>query len=64
MTDSEGENEGIRVLDDFVCQAIPDPSVIKLLTAHNGDGTSGTAQGGTEKDKPEAPETPPDKAAG
>jgi hypothetical protein len=30
------ENEGFRILDDFVCDAIPDPSLTPAKPAHQG----------------------------
>jgi hypothetical protein len=32
MTDRHGNNEGFRLLDDLVCQAIPEPSLKAFVT--------------------------------
>jgi len=32
----QGQNEGVRVLDDFVCEAIVDPSVPKAPPTSQG----------------------------
>jgi hypothetical protein len=39
MSNSQGRNEGIRMVEEFVCQAMPLPSVA------GGNGNSGEAQG-------------------
>ncbi len=69
MNTNSGKNEGVRMLDEIICQAIPDPSVLaaieKSQTATQGKDENellseeSTCEESAERNQPEQDDTRP-----